>query len=370
MPPIAQPEYYEDKVKEVRLQVADIIHPRYDTYFNILRWLQSNQFNVSKTIHTLRTHLKWRRERKLDEDARGLQYSAITEEFAPLSIVGANRSEGDRIIVIDQAGRIDIGGVMKSIQPTQYLHQLYRNFEKILKLLMEVSNCFQYVTLLLVSFFLIVKKPVVLWMEERCSVQCYVHYVFDLEGLSFDPTLLSIINVRKVVKMQQRRQMSRLNRSAISPFIPEHSRDKIVLTGKAWQKELTKLCDNDHLPERYGGTIPDSMVLRDPKPVPKDLFWKPRDDYPALNTMHRVSIPAGQAIYDNWKSSKFRSGEKDLKNKSRGKPPVLVDDDVLRTLVGASPSRTLSSLAEELGVCCKIVGNHLKNMGKVKTFNR
>uniref|UniRef100_A0A1I7WPZ9 HTH_48 domain-containing protein n=1 Tax=Heterorhabditis bacteriophora TaxID=37862 RepID=A0A1I7WPZ9_HETBA len=32
-----------------------------------------------------------------------------------------------------------------------------------------------------------------------------------------------------------------------------------------------------------------------------------------------------------------------------GKPVVLVDDNVLRTLVEADPSRTLSSLAEQLG---------------------
>uniref|UniRef100_A0A1I7WYR8 HTH_48 domain-containing protein n=1 Tax=Heterorhabditis bacteriophora TaxID=37862 RepID=A0A1I7WYR8_HETBA len=61
---------------------------------------------------------------------------------------------------------------------------------------------------------------------------------------------------------------------------------------------------------------------------------------------------------------------KGFKHKARGKPLVLVDDDVLRTLVEVDSSRTLSSLAKKLGVCCKIVGNHLKNMEKAKKLNK
>ncbi|KHJ78493.1 hypothetical protein OESDEN_21885 [Oesophagostomum dentatum] len=65
-------------------------------------------------------------------------------------------------------GRIDIGGVMKSIQPTEYLHQLYRNFENFLEMIME--------------------------QEAKTGVQCSLLYVFDLDGLSFDPMLLGILS--------------------------------------------------------------------------------------------------------------------------------------------------------------------------------
>ncbi|KAK5965705.1 CRAL-TRIO domain-containing protein, partial [Trichostrongylus colubriformis] len=154
-------------VEQVRSQVADIIDPKYDTHFNILRWLQSCDYNVQKSVHLLRKHLKWRKERHLDEDCRGLQSSAVSAEYAPISIIGPNRKNGDRLIVVDQSGRIDIAGVMKSVQPTEYLHQLYRNFENIQKHLME--------------------------MEANTGVQCSVYYIYDLEGLSFDPSLLSIL---------------------------------------------------------------------------------------------------------------------------------------------------------------------------------
>ncbi|ETN79003.1 hypothetical protein NECAME_00377 [Necator americanus] len=269
----------------VRSQVADILHPRYNTEFNFLRWLQSYDFNVSKTVHNLRKHLKWRKERHLDEDARGLQSSAITAEFAPLSVVGWNRREGgDRVIVVEQSGRVDIGGVMKSIQPTEYLHQLYRNFENLLTMVME--------------------------MEAKLGTQCSVLYIFDLDGLSFDPSLLGVLNGPFRVSWQSlgihyRELIDRfvvINTpsyinvlwTALSTFVPEQSKSRIVITGKNWREELLEMADADCLPERFGGKIPDEIALKDPQPVPKDLYWRPRPEYPSVASMHRVSTPAGK----------------------------------------------------------------------------
>ncbi|KJH39624.1 hypothetical protein DICVIV_14497 [Dictyocaulus viviparus] len=105
MPPTVEAEFDANVIEQVRSQVSDILHPRYDTYFNILRWLKSYEFNVSKTVYNLRKHLKFRKERHLDEDARGLQRSAVAAEYAPISIVGPNRKGGDRLIVVDQCGK-------------------------------------------------------------------------------------------------------------------------------------------------------------------------------------------------------------------------------------------------------------------------
>ncbi|KAE9420428.1 hypothetical protein Angca_005792, partial [Angiostrongylus cantonensis] len=269
----------------VRSQVADILHPRYDTNFNILRWLQSYEFNVPKTVHNLRKHLKWRRERYLDEDARGLQRSAVGAEYAPISIVGPNRKDGDHLIVVDQCGRVDIGGVMKSIQPTEYLHQLYRNFEKILSLMME--------------------------MEARTGVQCYVYYIFDLDGLSFDPTLLGVLNGPfrtswQLIAQHYREFVGRfivINTpsyinvlwAALSSFIAEHEKSRIAITGKNWRQEILEIADRNCLPERYGGQISDEKIMRNPKPVPKDLYWRPKAGYPNAAALHRISIPAARS---------------------------------------------------------------------------
>lgn len=50
--------------------------------------------------------------------------------------------------------------------------------------------------------------------------------------------------------------------SALSPFIPEQSRRKIIFTGKEWKEELLELCDASCLPVSYGGTIPDEQCLK------------------------------------------------------------------------------------------------------------
>ncbi|KAL6743942.1 hypothetical protein Aduo_016924 [Ancylostoma duodenale] len=285
MPPVADAKVDANIIEQVRSQVADILHPHYDTPFNFLRWLQSYEFNVSKTVHNLRKHLKWRKERHLDEDARGLQQSAVTVEYAPLSVVGWNQVEGgDRLIVVDQSGRIDIGGVMKSIQPTEYLHQLYRNFENLLSMIMK--------------------------KEAETGVQCAVLYVFDLDGLSFDPSLLGILSGPFRVSWQSlglhyRELIDRfvvINTpsyinvlwSALSAFIPEQSKSRIAITGRNWRDELLVMAEAECLPERYGGKIPDEKVLKDPQPVPKDLYWRPKPDYPSVAAMHRISTPAGK----------------------------------------------------------------------------
>ncbi|KJH51517.1 CRAL/TRIO domain protein [Dictyocaulus viviparus] len=284
MPPTVEAEFDANVIEQVRTQVSDILHPRYDTYFNILRWLKSYEFNVSKTVYNLRKHLKFRKERHLDEDARGLQRSAVAAEYAPISIVGPNRKGGDRLIVVDQCGKVDIGGLMKSIQPTEYLHQLYRNFEKILSLMME--------------------------MEAKTGVQCYVYYIFDLDGLSFDPTLLGVINGPFRVSWQLIGQHYRevIGRfitvntpsyinvlwSALSPFVPENEKSRIALTGKNWKEEILEVADAECLPEKYGGKLCDDKIMRNPKPVPKGIYWRPRTGYPSLAAMHRISIPAAK----------------------------------------------------------------------------
>ncbi|CAI4223617.1 unnamed protein product [Auanema sp. JU1783] len=291
MPPTAPVETrqsidVEEAVDTLRKMVSDVLTPQYDTHYNLLRWLTSSDFNLAKSAHMLRKHLKWRRERKLDEheDFHGLQRSKVAEEFAPISIVGFNRSDGDRLIVIDQAGKIDINGVMKSVQPTEYLHQMFRNFEKVYKHIQK--------------------------REKEIGSQCAVYYIFDLAGLAFDPFLLSIVNgpfrvswqlvashyrdfIDKFIIVNSPSYINVLW-SAISAFIPEHAREKFVFADKNWHEELLELCDADCLPERYGGNLPNEQVLKDPRIVPKEFYWKPRDDYPALNQLHRVSVPAGK----------------------------------------------------------------------------
>uniref|UniRef100_A0A8R1HYR4 CRAL-TRIO domain-containing protein n=1 Tax=Caenorhabditis japonica TaxID=281687 RepID=A0A8R1HYR4_CAEJA len=274
-------------VAQVRQLVADVIDPRYDTEWNMLRWLQSNEFNIPKTVHLLKKHLKWRSDRKLDEPEPEslLQFSEARRKHAPIDIIGPQRKQGgDRLVVVDQAGRIDVAGLMKAVQPTEYLHEMFRSFEEVQRRLMK--------------------------MESETGVQCFMHYIFDLEHLNFDPTLLGVVNGPFRVSWQLVGQHYRefidkfivINSpswinvlwSALSPFIPEQSKQRIVFAGSNWREELLQIVDADCLPERYGGTLPDSQYLSSVEPVPKSLYWKPPPNYPAIEKLHKISISAAK----------------------------------------------------------------------------
>ncbi|CAO4379636.1 unnamed protein product [Caenorhabditis nigoni] len=274
-------------IEQVRLQVSDIIDPRYDTKWNMLRWLQSNDFNIPKTVHLLKKHLKWRKDRKLDEPESQslLQFSDARRKHAPVDIIGPQRKEGgDRLVVVDRAGRIDVAGLMKAVQPTEYLHEMFRTFEEIQRRLMK--------------------------MEAETGVQCFMHYIFDLEGLHFDPTLLGVVNGPFRVSWQLVGQHYRefidkfivINSpsyinvlwSALSPFIPEQSKQRIVFAGSSWKEELLEIVDQDCLPERYGGKIPDNECLKIVEPIPKSTYWKLPAHYPSMEQLHKVSVSASK----------------------------------------------------------------------------
>ncbi|KAF1749938.1 hypothetical protein GCK72_016483 [Caenorhabditis remanei] len=274
-------------IEQVRQQVSDIIDPRYDTKWNMIRWLQSVDYNIPKTVHLLKKHLKWRKDRRLDEPESQslLQFSDARRKHAPIDIIGPQRVEGgDRLVVVDRAGRIDVAGLMKAVQPTEYLHEMFRTFEEIQRRLMK--------------------------MEAETGVQCYMHYIFDLEGLHFDPTLLGVVNGPFRVSWQLVGQHYRefidkfivINSpsyinvlwSALSPFIPEQSKQRIVFAGSNWKEELLDIVDKECLPERYGGTIPDDKCLQAVGPIPKAMYWKLPASYPTMEQLHKISVSASK----------------------------------------------------------------------------
>lgn len=72
---------------------------------------------------------------------------------------------------------------MKSVQPTEYIHQQFVNFEKITRMFMEVGAELSFL-LDYIYFF---------QMEAKLGVQANSYYIFDMEGLSFDPSLLPVV---------------------------------------------------------------------------------------------------------------------------------------------------------------------------------
>lgn len=52
---------------------------------------------------------------------------------------------------------------------------------------------------------------------------------------------------------------------------------------------------------------------------------------------------------NNW-FAKFRSGDFDLENQDRGRPPTLVDNGQLKTLIEEDPTKTVREIAADLQV--------------------
>ncbi|KAK6010069.1 hypothetical protein OSTOST_24940, partial [Ostertagia ostertagi] len=173
----------------------------------------------------------------------------VTAEYAPVSIIGPNRKNGDRLIVVDQSDFEVPHQDQTVVVPIIQTRELYFPPTKLLRR----------------------------WKRTRASSARYT-MCFDLDGLKFDPSAsLGIISGPFRVSWQLIGQHYRefINRfvvintpsyinvlwSAISPFVPENARNRVAITGKEWRQEILELADCDCLPERYGGEIPDEKVL-------------------------------------------------------------------------------------------------------------
>lgn len=62
---------------------------------------------------------------------------------------------------------------------------------------------------------------------------------------------------------------------------------------------------------------------------------------------------------------KFESGDFDIRNEERGRPPKKFEDAELQALLDEDDGQTQEQLAEQLGVDRRTVGKRLKAMGKV-----
>ncbi|GAU89718.1 hypothetical protein RvY_02232 [Ramazzottius varieornatus] len=62
---------------------------------------------------------------------------------------------------------------------------------------------------------------------------------------------------------------------------------------------------------------------------------------------------------------RFRSGDFSLEDHAHGKPNLKVDNDMLKEVVEANPSQTLSELAEQFDVSHSAISDHLLQIGKV-----
>lgn len=72
----------------------------------------------------------------------------------------------------------------------------------------------------------------------------------------------------------------------------------------------------------------------------------------------------------NYWFQKFRSGNFNLVNEPRGKPPTLVDKEELQTIVESDPQASTRRIGSQIGVSHSTVLRYLGQINKVKKLKR
>ncbi|VDP28117.1 unnamed protein product [Heligmosomoides polygyrus] len=260
----------------------------------------------------LRRHLKFRKFYDLDH-ADQIEEHEILRKYFPIGLVGETGRD-NTLLVIECAGRIDLVGILKSVQLSDFLIQRFRLQEKML----AAMNA----------------------LESRTGKQASVVYILDLDGLKFDPSLLSIVTgpyrilwasvytnypewIAQMYIVNAPSFMS-LIWKALSPLLPERTRNKVrICTANSDWKDLIQKASPassltshilrlsslfqharpENIPAHWGGKLYDSNgdgMCRDRlnipfDPIPKDLYWTPDEKSPGLSDLTTVSIPAGKA---------------------------------------------------------------------------
>uniref|UniRef100_A0AC34QJT8 CRAL-TRIO domain-containing protein n=1 Tax=Panagrolaimus sp. JU765 TaxID=591449 RepID=A0AC34QJT8_9BILA len=250
--------------------------------FNLLRWVHAYEGDEELAAKKLSRHLRIREILRLDEtecwDSDIVDHEA--DNYAPWNILGKISEEDRRILVIEQSGRFDLQTMMKSIRTTPFMRNRFRNMESVLS---QIG------------------------LEEKIDKKMKsAVFVIDLEGLSFQPNLISFISgsyrilwgtlieqypflISQILIVNPPAFMSVLW-NACSAFIPAEYRKKIKLLGNDWRNEILSFLPASSLPEQYSGILSDQLI----KPPTTCQIPIPRVEL-ALDTLllDSLVVPAG-----------------------------------------------------------------------------
>ncbi|CAJ0577935.1 unnamed protein product, partial [Mesorhabditis spiculigera] len=279
-------------IEFLREHSSDLLSSYYDTDFNLLRWAQGYSHNKDEALEHLRRHLKFRRYYDLDNHHQ-IKEHEILKKYFPIGLVGET-GRGNTLLVIESAGKIDLMGILRAVQLSDFLIQRARFQEQMLAQMNSI--------------------------EAKTGKQASVIYILDLEGLKFDPSLLQVVTgpyrilwasvymnypewIDQFVMVNVPSFIS-IVWKAIVPFLPERTRGKVKIctAGSDWKAQLLQLSRPENLPAHWGGTKVDSTgdpmcreILNIPSdPIPHSLYWVPDHESPAIKDLTALTVPARQ----------------------------------------------------------------------------
>ncbi|PIO76545.1 CRAL/TRIO domain protein [Teladorsagia circumcincta] len=212
----------------------------------------------------LRRHLKFRKFYDLDNFDK-IPEHAILKQYFPIGLVGKT-GQDNTLLVIECAGRIDLVGILKAVQLSDFLIQRFRLQEKMLSALNE--------------------------LEAETGKQASVIYILDLDGLKFETSLLSIVT-----------GPYRILWASVYTNYPEWIKTCYIVNAPPFMGLIWKVAKPENIPAYWGGKMYDANgdgMCRDRlsipfDPIPHELYWEPDERAPGLSELTCAVIPAGKA---------------------------------------------------------------------------
>uniref|UniRef100_A0A914WSV5 CRAL-TRIO domain-containing protein n=1 Tax=Plectus sambesii TaxID=2011161 RepID=A0A914WSV5_9BILA len=289
-------------IDELRAEVRSELTEKYDTDYNLLRWARGCGYDKALTLTKLKTHLKLRKFMDLDNirTKEDLLVDSISPVHSPTSFLETNAPDDNKLVMFEFPGRCDINGMMQAIQYTPFMMVRYRLMEEIVDRMNQ--------------------------LERQSGRMSGVVFIFDMKGIEFDPSLLSVVTgpfriawgtlmeqypewIHRMLIINVPTFMSILWK-AFSPFVPDNTKTKIVLMSDNWRKDILQYVHADHLPVRFGGNMRDengdewcrSKIAVPPEgKIPREIYWKQLPGQPTTESLTPLSISAGSKsfiVYD------------------------------------------------------------------------
>uniref|UniRef100_A0A0N4UJK4 CRAL-TRIO domain-containing protein n=1 Tax=Dracunculus medinensis TaxID=318479 RepID=A0A0N4UJK4_DRAME len=244
---------------------------------------------LDEAAHHLERHLMFRQFFDLD-NVENLKDNKLLKQYFPLGLVGKT-GKNNHLLVVECAGRIDLHGILKTIQLNEFLSQRLKFQEMMLD---EINK-----------------------MEQENKSQCSVIYILDLEGLKLDSSLLSVVTgpyhtlwnlvytnypewVETLFIVNAPAFISIIWK-AIGPLMPERTRNKVQIFTRT-KESLQSHCDLKYVPKHWGGELTDSngdpmcrdRILIPTKSIPTNLYWQPDKMSPWIDKLESMTINAGR----------------------------------------------------------------------------